>query len=885
MKLRQVLFSFLLFIALSAMASAVPTSWAVTGNTGNYSNIGFSQSGTYTINGRAMAAGDAIGVFFTRGTDQICAGYLVWGNAQFGFSAWGDNTQTPVKDGFAENESYVFKLWDNALQIEISDPNMSLNTGFGIYTTNGMTTYNAFSGQNLGNLGIPILVSPANEAVDIVRSPTYSFQGVSTATSYELKVSTNPAFTAPGDAFTGSLSTTSYSVGPNQLPGAIYYWKVRAYRAGDGTYSDWSEVRSFQIVHVVPAVPILNQPENAIVGVMSPILLTWQSAIDALRYQVQVSTSSAFTTLAAEKLTDDYMTSTGIANLTANTLYYWRVKSVNTTRESDWSTVRQFTTALGTLTSPSLTAPADYATDQSTDITLTWNAVTDATAYRVQLSTSNTFGSYLSNELVTNTQFTKTGLNGNTYHYWRVRAERGAEYGAWTTRRFTTGTTALITAPTLSTPANNATGLIPCVTISWNSVATATAYYMQIATDNAFSNLVNQGVISTTSHTQNLLAFSQTYYWRVKTKRGDTEESAWSDIRSFTTMPALAIPTLSAPANNAVNSPITQNISWNAVPNAEYYEIHLSTFANFASYSTLSTANTNYDLTQLSNSTKFYWRVRAVRALDCYGNERTNWSSVYNFTTVPPPPAAPVLVAPANQAVNVSVDPTFSWNAVVGQGVNYKIQVSTASDFSTITVTDVQSDLTRTFIGLAAGTTYYWRVQAIENDQFGDWSETRSFTTAGQTAPTITTLNVDVLLQGFWNNTTHKQVAVTVELRTGNSLSSSILYKRVPVLISSNGVATAEFDDFTTGDYWIIVRSAGYLSISSKLRQTITAGSPNNYDFTRSTNNVYSSGMLRIYSGRYIMKIGDLNNNKSIDGSDGILIENNTGGSTAVPSL
>lgn len=592
MKLRQVLFSFLIFIAFSAIASAVPTSWAVTGNTGNYANIGFSQSGTYTINGRAMAAGDAIGAFFTRGTDQICAGYFIWGNPPYGFSVWGDNTQTPVKDGFAENETYIFKLWDNALQQEVSTPSLTLNTGFASYTINGLTTYSAFSG----------------------------------------------------------------------------------------------------------------------------------------------------------------------------------------------------------------------------------------------------------------------------------------------------GTSAPLAAPTLSTPANSATGLIPCVTISWNAVATATSYYMQIATDNTFNNLVNQGVVLSTSHTQNLLAFNQTYYWRVKTKKGDTEESAWSDIRTFTTMPPLAIPTLSAPTNNTLNASTSANISWSTVPNAEYYEVHLSTYSNFASYSSLSTVNTNYDLAQLSNSTKFYWRVRAVRALAGYGNERTNWSSVYNFTTVPPPPATPGLVSPESQATNVSVNPTFTWNAVAN-AVSYSIQVAAVSDFSTVTVTDVVSNTTRSFIGLAAGTTYYWRVRATDGEQFGDWSEVRSFTTAGQTAPTITTLNIDVLLQSYWNNTTHKPVAVTVELRTGSSLLSSVLYKRVPVLISSNGVATAEFDDFTTGQYWVIVRSTGYLSIASKLRQTITAGSTINYDFTHSTNYVYNSAMLRLYSGRYLMKIGDLDNNKSIDGSDGILIENNTGGSTAVPSL
>ena len=256
---------------------------------------------------------------------------------------------------------------------------------------------------------------------------------------------------------------------------------------------------------------------------------------------------------------------------------------------------------------------------------------------------------------------------------------------------------------------------------------------------------------------------------------------------------------------------------------------------------------------------------------------------VTNFE-IPNIVAIPSLTAPINSAINVSSNPTLSWVASAN-AISYQVQVSTTNDFDTPTINEVITSTSFELTALTTNTQYVWRVQAINGELTSQWSEVRSFTTTVQSDPTYTTLNLEVLLQGYWNNIVHKEVAVTIELRTGTSLLSSSLYRRIPILISSNGVATAGFNEFTTGDYWIIVRSAGYLGIASKFRQTITAGSTVNYDFTRSTNNVYNSGTLKPYSGRYIMKVGDLNNDKNINGSDGLIIKNNTGGSTSVPNL
>lgn len=100
------------------------------------------------------------------------------------------------------------------------------------------------------------------------------------------------------------------------------------------------------------------------------------------------------------------------------------------------------------------------------------------------------------------------------------------------------------------------------------------------------------------------------------------------------------------------------------------------------------------------------------------------------FSSTPTPPSAPTLVSPVNGATGVSTSPTLSWNASSG-ATSYRAQVSTSSSFST-TVYD-QSGMTSTSAmvsGLAASTTYFWRVNATNAAGTSAWSSTWSFTTS-----------------------------------------------------------------------------------------------------------------------------------------------------------
>ena len=86
------------------------------------------------------------------------------------------------------------------------------------------------------------------------------------------------------------------------------------------------------------------------------------------------------------------------------------------------------------LTAPTLVSPGDGA-NVSRNPTLTWNTVTGATSYRVQVSLSSTFGTTAFDQVVAGTSVGVTGLAGKTTYFWRVNASNATETSPWSAVR------------------------------------------------------------------------------------------------------------------------------------------------------------------------------------------------------------------------------------------------------------------------------------------------------------------------------------------------------------------------------------------------------------------------------------------------------------------
>jgi len=105
---------------------------------------------------------------------------------------------------------------------------------------------------------------------------------------------------------------------------------------------------------------------------------------------------------------------------------------------------------------PSLTSPANAATNQSQSLNLTWTAAANAATYTIQMATDAGFTANVTTNSVATTTYNATGLTQNTQYFWRVKALNGCGESAYSSAfNFTT-----VSVSCASTP-NNTTVNIP----------------------------------------------------------------------------------------------------------------------------------------------------------------------------------------------------------------------------------------------------------------------------------------------------------------------------------------------------------------------------------------------------------------------------------------
>lgn len=93
------------------------------------------------------------------------------------------------------------------------------------------------------------------------------------------------------------------------------------------------------------------------------------------------------------------------------------------------------------------------------------------------------------------------------------------------------------------------------------------------------------------------------------------------------------------------------------------------------------------------------------------------------------PPATPTLLSPLDGATGVSTAPTLSWYNSSG-ATTYHLQVSTNSTFANTLLDQVSvTGASYSIDGLANGTSYYWRVRAINAGGTSAWSDIWNFRT------------------------------------------------------------------------------------------------------------------------------------------------------------
>jgi hypothetical protein len=190
----------------------------------------------------------------------------------------------------------------------------------------------------------PLLLTPPDGATGVaINGVTFDWNSVAGAQSYRIQISLSSNFgTTFVNQSTGSTSQYTHN-SPNFAYNTTYYWRVNATNSG-GT-GQWSTVWHFTTIIAAPPAPVLISPLNGATNVSLTPTMDWTDVSGATAYQLQISTSSSFSSFVLNvevPQVSQYTVPSGV--LQGYTLYYWRVASKNSGGQGAFSSSWSFTT-------------------------------------------------------------------------------------------------------------------------------------------------------------------------------------------------------------------------------------------------------------------------------------------------------------------------------------------------------------------------------------------------------------------------------------------------------------------------------------------------------------------------------------------------------------
>ncbi len=231
------------------------------------------------------------------------------------------------------------------------------------FSNNNFTIQTAPTATFVFNTPDPVKICSGTSGTATLKSG--ALKGFSTAIA--LTASLNPAGTTvsfgtasltPGNNTTvtlnntGALAPGTYTIRVTGVAGAV------------------TKTRDISFVVGGPSAPALTSPANDITGVALQPSFNWSPIVGADSYTLEISTSSTFATIAQ---TISGITSVPVplsTSLTENTVYYWRVKGINTCGTGAASAGFRFKTGFSSCF-PSLDVPKDISAIDTSTITST----------------------------------------------------------------------------------------------------------------------------------------------------------------------------------------------------------------------------------------------------------------------------------------------------------------------------------------------------------------------------------------------------------------------------------------------------------------------------------------------------------------------------------
>jgi titin len=337
-----------------------------------------------------------------------------------------------------------------------------------------------------------------------------SWTAVEGATAYEVWYGTS-SDSANAQQFVPDLTNPTATI-PGLTNGTLYHVWVKAKNSvGTSGFSPSASGTPTAAVTYKPAAPFMP----AVTAGNVQVSVSWTAVEGATAYEVYWHTENNSSAIPSANKQDVPNPTATIPGLTNGTTYYVWIKAKNSVGTSGFSPSASGTPAAVTSAPAAPFTPTITAADS--ELTVSWTAVIDATAYEVWYGTSSSSGSAQKyGGDVGSTSATIPGLtNGTTYYVW-VKAKNSVGTSGFSPSASGTpvAATAPPAAPTVPAVSPGAQKLI----VSWTAVPGATAYEVWYGTSNSSGSATKFGsdVTSGVNETITGLTNGTLYYVWVK---------------------------------------------------------------------------------------------------------------------------------------------------------------------------------------------------------------------------------------------------------------------------------------------------------------------------------------------------------------------------------
>ncbi|MDP6976627.1 MAG: fibronectin type III domain-containing protein [Acidimicrobiales bacterium] len=562
--------------------------------------------------------------------------------------------------------------------------------------------------------------------------------GGAAITGYQVESSTDGETWSTVTADTGS-STASYTA-TGLTNGTAYTFRASAINSvGTGTVSSTASATP----RTTPGAPtsLAGTPGD------QQVALTWTapssdggSAVTGYRVESSTNGGSSWSTVVADtgSSTASY-TATGLTNGTAHT---FRVSAINAAGTGTASGTASATPRTTPGSSTSLAGiPADG------EVSLSWSAPSSdggsaLTGYRVESSTNGgtTWSTAIADTGSTSTSAVVDGLSNGTATAFRVSAINAAGIGSASDSTTATPRTTPGAPGSLAATEDSAQVALSWTAPSSDGGSAVTGYQVESSTNSglSWSTVVADTGSTSTSYAATGLTNGTAYTFRVSAINAAGTGPASSSVT------ATPRTTTDAPTGLAATPGDRQAaLAWTAPSDTggstvTGYRVERST-DDGTTWATLTadtgSTSTSYTATGLANGTAYAFRVSAVN--DAGAGTASSTASTTPRTTPDAPTGVAAEVGDARSSLSWTAPSSDGGSAVTG----YRVERSADGGTTWDSVVDdtASTSTTYTVTGLDNGTTYAFRVSAVNAAGTGSASSSASGTPVAPSTSTSTT--------------------------------------------------------------------------------------------------------------------------------------------------